>query len=116
LEQTLGMATIIQFHRVLRQKRARERQQKASRLHTKHTDWTVFTKKVKEKIAEVKTHDGWNRERDVKERYDNVIKIIKGKLAETTPKRNRNNLGNGGQGKIGNREKLPECVVERNVR
>jgi hypothetical protein len=54
--------------------------------------------KVKEKITEVKTPNGWNRERDVKERYENFIQIIKGKLEETTPKRkNKNNLGNGGK-------------------
>jgi hypothetical protein len=57
--------------------------------------------KVKEKIMEVKIHNGWNRERDVKEKYENIIKIIKGKLEETTPTRkNKNNLGNGGQGNI----------------
>jgi hypothetical protein len=27
--------------------------------------------KVKEKITEVKTHNGWNRERDVEERHEN---------------------------------------------
>jgi hypothetical protein len=42
--------------------------------------------KVKEKITEVKTHNRWNRERDVKERYENFIHIIKGKLEETTLK------------------------------
>jgi hypothetical protein len=48
-----------------------------------------------------KSHNGWNRERDVKEKHNNFIQIIKGKLEETTPKRNnRNNIGNGGQGKI----------------
>jgi hypothetical protein len=35
----------------------------------------------------VKTHNGWNRERDVKEMYENFIQIVKGKLEETTPKR-----------------------------
>jgi hypothetical protein len=40
---------------------------KASRLHNKDTDWTAFMGKVKDKIMEVKTHNGWNRERDVKE-------------------------------------------------
>jgi hypothetical protein len=39
--------------------------------------------KVKEKITEVKMHNGWNRERHVKERNRNVIKIIKGKVEET---------------------------------
>jgi hypothetical protein len=34
----------------------------ASRLHNKDTDWTVFMEKVKEKIMEVRTHNGWNRE------------------------------------------------------
>jgi hypothetical protein len=54
--------------------------------------------KVKEKITEVKRDNGWNRERDVKEMYENMIQIIKGKLEETTPKRkNKNNFGNGGQ-------------------
>jgi hypothetical protein len=39
-------------------------------------------------------------ERDVKERYENFIHIIKGKLEEPTTKRkNENNLGNGRQGK-----------------
>jgi hypothetical protein len=89
----------------------RKGSKKASRLHNKHTDWTVFMEKVKEKFADVKTHVGWNRVRDVKERYDNFIQIIKGKLAETTPiRKNQHNLGNGGQGKIGNREKQPECI------
>jgi hypothetical protein len=54
-------------------------------------------------------HNGWNRERNVEERYENFIQMIKGKLEATTPKR-KNNLGNGGQGKIGNKEKQPECV------
>jgi hypothetical protein len=54
--------------------------------------------KVKEKITEVKTHNGWKRERDVKERHKNFIQIIKGKLVETTHKRKtQNNLGNGGE-------------------
>jgi hypothetical protein len=62
--------------------------------------------KVKEKITEVKTHNGWNRERYVKERYENFIQIIGAKLEETTPKRkNKNNLGNGEQRKRGNKEK-----------
>jgi hypothetical protein len=43
--------------------------------------------KVKDKIMEVKTHNGWNRERGVEERYENFIQIIKGKLEETTPRR-----------------------------
>jgi hypothetical protein len=56
--------------------------------------------KIKEKITEVKTNNGWNREMDVKERYENYIQIIKGKLEDTTPKRkNKKNLGNGGKGK-----------------
>jgi hypothetical protein len=54
---------------------------------------------VQEKITEVKTYNGWKREWDVKERYENFIHIIKGKLRETTLK--KKNLGNGGQGKIG---------------
>jgi hypothetical protein len=45
--------------------------------------------KVKEKITEVKTHNGWNRERDVKKRYENFMQVIKGKLEETTPKRKK---------------------------
>jgi hypothetical protein len=57
----------------------------ASRLHNKHTDWAVFAEKVKEKITKVKRDNGWNKERDVKERYDNFTQIIKGKLEETTP-------------------------------
>jgi hypothetical protein len=67
--------------------------------------------KAKEKITEVKTHNGWNRERDVKERYENFMQTSKGKLEGTTPKRrNKNNLGNGGKEKIENKEKQPECV------
>jgi uncharacterized protein YpmB len=42
---------------------------KASGLHNKDTDLTVFIEKVKEKITAVKVHNGWNRERDGKERY-----------------------------------------------
>jgi hypothetical protein len=54
------------------------------------------------------TTDG--RERSVKESYENFIQTIKGKLEHKTPKRkNKNNLGIGGQGKIGNKEKS-ECV------
>jgi hypothetical protein len=52
---------------------------KAFRLHNKDTDWTVFMEKVKEKLTEVKTHSAWNRDRDVKERYENFIQIIKRK-------------------------------------
>jgi hypothetical protein len=59
----------------------------ASKLQNKDTDWTAFMEKVKEKITEVKTHSSWNRERDVKERCENFIQIIKVKLEETTPKR-----------------------------
>jgi hypothetical protein len=68
--------------------------------------------KVKNRITEVKTRNGWNRERDVKEGKDNFIQIIKGKLEQTAPKRKKkpNNLGNGGKGIIGNKEKQPECV------
>jgi hypothetical protein len=36
---------------------------RASRLHNKNTVWTAFKEKVKEKITEVKTHNGWNGER-----------------------------------------------------
>lgn len=89
----------------------KECSRKASRLHNKHTDWSVFMDKVIEKIREVKTHDGWNRERDVKERYDHLIQIIKGKVADTTPKRkSQNNFGNGGHGTTGNRGKQPACI------
>jgi uncharacterized protein (DUF608 family) len=49
---------------------------KAPRLHNKDTDWIAFMEKVKEKEKEVKTHNGWNSERDVKERYENFIQII----------------------------------------
>jgi hypothetical protein len=81
------------------------------RQHNKDIGWTVFMEKVKEEIAELKTHNRWNRERDVKERYDNFIQTIKGKLEETTPKRNdKNNFGNGGQGKIGSKDKKPEFI------
>jgi hypothetical protein len=45
--------------------------------------------KVKENITEVKMKNRWNREKDVKERYENFIQIIKGKLEETTPKMKR---------------------------
>ncbi|PNF30200.1 hypothetical protein B7P43_G08428 [Cryptotermes secundus] len=72
---------------------------------------TLDTSDRQEKIREVKTHDGWNRERDVKERYDHLIQIIKGKVADTTPKRkSQNNFGNGGHGTTGNREKQPACI------
>jgi hypothetical protein len=41
---------------------------------------------------------------DIKERHDNYIQVIKGKLEETTSKGNdKNNIGNGGQGIIGNK-------------
>jgi hypothetical protein len=53
---------------------------KASRLHYKNTDWTAFMEEVKEKITEVKIHNGWNREKDVKGRYEIFIQIIKEKL------------------------------------
>jgi hypothetical protein len=39
-----------------------KRSNKASRLHNKNTDWTAVMEKVKEKITEVKTHNGWNIE------------------------------------------------------
>jgi hypothetical protein len=79
---------------------------KATRLHNKDAEWTTFTEKVKGKITEVKTRKGWNRERNVKETYDNFIQIIEGKLEETTPKiNNKNNFGNGGKGKIGSKTK-----------
>jgi hypothetical protein len=42
----------------------RKGSKKAFRPHNKDTDWTAFTKEVKEKIVEVKTHNGWNRERE----------------------------------------------------
>jgi hypothetical protein len=63
---------------------------KASRLHNKNTDWTAFMEDVKEKITEVKTHNGWKRERDMKEMYKNCIQMFKGKLEETTAKRKNN--------------------------
>jgi hypothetical protein len=89
----------------------RKSSRKAYRLHNKETDWTVFMEKVKEKITEVKTHNGRNRERDVRERYENFIQIIKGKLKGTNPKRkNKNDLGHGGQRKISSKDKQPECV------
>jgi hypothetical protein len=67
--------------------------------------------KVKEKISEIKSHNDWNRESYIKERYQNFIQVIKGKVEETTPKRkNKYNLGNGGKGKIRDKEKQPECV------
>jgi hypothetical protein len=40
----------------------RKGSKKASRLHNKDTDWTAFMEKVKEGIAELKTHNRWNRE------------------------------------------------------
>jgi hypothetical protein len=59
---------------------------------------TVFMEEVKKKIMEVKMHNKWDSERDVKEMSDNFNQIIKRKLEETTPKRNnKNNVGNGGQ-------------------
>jgi putative sterol carrier protein len=57
---------------------------KDCRLHNKDTDWTAFMENVKEKITEVKTHNGWNRDVGINERYENFIHIIKGKLEETT--------------------------------
>jgi hypothetical protein len=44
----------------------------ASRLHNKDTHWIAFMEIVKEKIMKVKTHIVWNRERNVKENYDNL--------------------------------------------
>lgn len=71
----------------------------ACRLHNNYNDWTTFMGRVKESILEVKTRNRWNRERDVKEKYDNFMKIIKGKLEENSPKRkNKNSIRNGGQG------------------
>jgi uncharacterized protein (DUF608 family) len=49
--------------------------------------------KVKEKNTEVKRHNGWNRERDVKESYENFIHNIKGKVEDTTSKKERENGG-----------------------
>jgi hypothetical protein len=46
-------------------------------LHNRKTDWTAFVENVKEKIMEVKTHNRWNRERNIKGRYENFIQIIK---------------------------------------
>jgi hypothetical protein len=48
--------------------------------------------KVEEKITDGKTHNGCNRDRDVKERYENFMQIIKGKLEETNPKKKRPTL------------------------
>jgi hypothetical protein len=76
----------------------RKGSERASRLQNKETDWTALMGKVKEIITEVQTHNGWNGEMDVKESYENIIHIFKGKLEETAPKK-KNNLGNGGQGK-----------------
>jgi uncharacterized protein YktA (UPF0223 family) len=60
--------------------------------------------KVKEKITEVRTHNGWNEDRDVKEKYENFIQIIKAKLEETTTERkHKNNSGNEGKRKIENK-------------
>jgi hypothetical protein len=39
-------------------------------------------------------NNGWNRESDVKERYENFIQIIKDELEETTPKRKHSNNNN----------------------
>jgi hypothetical protein len=36
---------------------------------------------------EEKRHNRWNRETGVKKRYTNFIRLIKGKLEMTTPKR-----------------------------
>jgi hypothetical protein len=47
-------------------------------LHNKDTDWAAFIEEVKEKVVEARTHNGWDRERDVKERDENFIQIIKG--------------------------------------
>jgi hypothetical protein len=41
--------------------------------YNKDMDWTAFMEKIKEKITEVKTQNGRNKERDVKERYENFI-------------------------------------------
>jgi hypothetical protein len=72
---------------------------------------SLYGKSYKEKIMEVKTHNGWNRDRVAKERYKNFTQIMKGRLEETAPKRkNKNNLGNAGKEKIGKKEKQPECV------
>jgi hypothetical protein len=68
-------------------------------------------KKLRKNITEVETHNEWNREKDVEERYENCTQIIKGKLEETTLKRKiENNLENGGQGKTGSKDKQPDCV------
>jgi hypothetical protein len=41
--------------------------------------------------TELKTHNGWNWYRDVKEMYENCIHIIKERLGKTTPKRTKTN-------------------------
>jgi hypothetical protein len=46
-------------------------------LYNKDTDWTAFMEKVKEKFMEIKTHNGLNREMDVKKRYENFFQITK---------------------------------------
>jgi hypothetical protein len=44
---------------------------KASRLYNKNPDWAASMEKVKDKVTKVKTHNGWIRERDVEEIYEN---------------------------------------------
>jgi hypothetical protein len=68
----------------------RKGSKKASRLHKKDMDWTAIMERGKEKITEVEMHNGRNRERNIKEWYENFIQIIKGKLEETTPKKKGN--------------------------
>jgi hypothetical protein len=81
---------------------------KASRLHNKYTDWTAFMEKVREKITEVEMHNGWNRERGMKRKDTRILSTFKTK--------NKNTLGNGGQGKIGSKEKRPEFVWWKRMR
>jgi hypothetical protein len=66
--------------------------------------------KLRKKIREVKMHIGWNREGDVKERYESFNQISKGKLGETTPiRKNTKQLRKWRTRKIG-KDKQPECV------
>jgi hypothetical protein len=59
---------------------------------------SLYGKKLKKKSRKSEHITDGHKKRDVKEKYENFIQIIKGKLEETTPKRrNKNNLGNRGQ-------------------
>jgi hypothetical protein len=56
-------------------------------LHNKNSDWTAFIEKVKEINHGSQNTYEWNRNRYVKERYENFIQIIKGIFEETTTER-----------------------------